>query len=82
MKATFNLGKKRLRFCAGAGVAANVFVKERVRTKTWYGDGSSKKASRDGEFDYKGLMLSPQASIGVNYALNERLNLKAEPTLR
>jgi len=82
VKATFNLGKKRLRFCAGAGVAANVFIKEGVRYKYWYEDGTVKNDSRTSEFDYKGLILSPQASIGVNYALNKRLRLKAEPTLR
>lgn len=82
VKATFNFGKKRLRVCAGAGIAANVFVKETLRLKTWYEDGSTKKDLHNSEFDYKGLMISPQASFGVNYNLNERLYLKAEPTFR
>ena len=82
VKATFNFGKKRLRFTAGAGVAANVFVKETVRWKYLYEDGSSKRDSRTSEFDYNGLMISPQASIGVNYKLNERFHFKAEPTFR
>jgi hypothetical protein len=82
LKASYSFGNKRLRGCIGAGVTLNNFINEKVSWKLWYPDGTTEKDHHGSEFAYNGLSLSPLISAGINYRVNDKLNLKVEPTVR
>jgi len=81
LKANFTIGKKKVRFFTSVGVTANIFIKGTQTSVLVYSDRSDKKTNPT-NFDYKKLNISPAISVGIDYKINNRMNLRVEPTFR
>jgi len=82
LKVNFTFGKKKFRFCASAGLTTNIFINETSTSVQEFSDGDQKKQTSKTSFSYKRIDLSPTVSIGVDYKINNKMNLKVEPTFR
>lgn len=81
LKVKYILGKKRLRFLGGIGLVTNIFLKEMVTKYYYYSDHTDKKRTATG-FNYNTINLSSVVSIGIDYKINNRMNLRLEPTFK
>lgn len=82
LKANFSFGKRKLRFTTSAGIVTNFFINEITTGVFEYGDGSKKRNSTYGVMHFNTTNLSPMISVGIDYKISPKLNLKAEPTFR
>ncbi len=82
LKANFTLGEKKIRFIVSAGIVTNIFLKETVTSVFDYQDGSHTRKTTASGYDYNQLDISPMISAGINWKLNNRSDLKIEPTFR
>lgn len=81
VKANFTIGKKKVRFFTSVGVTTNIFIKETQTSFLIYSDRTDKKTSPT-NFDYNKVNISPTVSVGIDYKINGRMNLRVEPTFR
>lgn len=82
IKANFSFGKKKIRFITSAGIVTNFFINEITTGVFEYGDGSKKRNSTYGVMHFNTTNISPMISVGIDYKISPKLNLKAEPTFR
>ncbi|HEX8516343.1 MAG TPA: outer membrane beta-barrel protein [Bacteroidia bacterium] len=82
VKVNFILGKKKVRFIASTGAAANLFLKETTTSVVEYEDGSKKRYRRGSSFNYNKLNISPQVSAGIDWKIGDKSSLRIEPTFR
>jgi len=82
LKINYIFGKKKIRFITSAGLATNIFIKETLSSIIDYSDGTSEKYSQQSSDENNTVNLSPFVSAGIDYKLNERNNLRIEPTFR
>jgi hypothetical protein len=82
LKANFIFGKKKIRFITSAGLTTNIFIKETVTSVLEYDNGTNDKKTHSTTYDYNKINLSPIVSVGIDWKLNVRSNLRIEPTLR
>ena len=82
LKANFTFGKRKFKFCSSAGLTTNIFIKETSTSIQEFSNGDTKKQTSKTIFSYKRVDLSPRVSIGLDYKINNRMNLKVEPTFR
>lgn len=81
MKANFILGKKKLRFISSIGLTTNVFIKETSTSVLVYSDKTERNSSAT-NFNYNRFNLSPSIGLGIDYQLNDKMNLRIEPSFR
>ncbi len=81
VKVNFTIGKKKVRFFTSVGVTTNIFIKETQKSVWVYSDRTDKKTSPT-NFDYNKVNISPTVSVGIHYKINDRMNLRVEPTFR
>jgi hypothetical protein len=81
VKANFAFGKKKVRFSASFGITTSIFIKEKQKTVLVYSDHTDKKTTQT-NFDYNKVNISPTIGVGFNYKINNRMNLKVEPTFK
>jgi len=76
------VGNSKLRFLAGIGISMNVFINKITNLVT---TDSTGKTSNDRDTYTNGLRkinFTPIFSAGVDYKINDGMNLRIEPTLR
>lgn len=77
LKVNFSFGKKKISLITSAGLTTNILVKE---TSTCVlGSDKSSYSTVDG---YNKVNVSPIISVGINWKLNNRNNIRIEPTFR
>lgn len=81
LKLNITVGQKKLRYCASIGLTTNVFLKEKEQIILFYSKSTTKSSSIT-DIDYKKINISPTFSIGIDYKINSRMNLRVEPTFR
>ena len=81
VKANFTIGKKKVRFFTSVGVTTNIFIKETQTSVLVYSDHTTRKTNPT-SYDYKRVNISPTISVGIDYKINSRMNLRVEPTFR
>lgn len=81
VKVNFTIGKKKVRFFISVGLTTNIFIKETHTSFLYYPDRIDKKTS-PANLDYNKVNLSPTISVGIDYKINDRMNLRVEPTFR
>jgi hypothetical protein len=81
LKLNFTLGKNKFRFTTGIGAAANFLLKESQTSVMYFADRTTRNSGPSG-YNYKKWNLSPFFSIGIDYQLNQKMNLRVEPTVR
>lgn len=82
LKARFTLGEGKARFISGIGFMTNFLLKARQATTFEYADGRKDKRSQASTSDFKAVDISSMLSLGIDYKINEKLNLVAEPVFR
>jgi hypothetical protein len=81
VKVNFTIGKKKVRFFTSVGVTTNIFIKETQTSFLYYSDRTDNKTSPT-NLDYNKVNISPTVSFGIDYKINNRMNLRVEPTFR
>jgi len=81
VKVNFTKGEKKVRFFTSVGLTTNIFIKETQTTFSYFSDHTDKKTSQT-SFDYNKVNISPTLSVGIDYKINDRMNLRVEPTFR
>lgn len=81
LKVNFTAGKKKVRFFSSVGITTNIFIKGTTTSVIYYSD----RTERDKDptsYDFEKVNLSPTVSAGIDYKINDRMNLRVEPTFR
>ncbi|MBK7468092.1 MAG: PorT family protein [Saprospiraceae bacterium] len=81
VKANFTIGKKKVRFFTSVGLTTNIFIKETQTSVLVYSDRTDRKTNPT-NFDYNRVNISPTISVGIDYKINSKMNLRVEPTFR
>jgi len=81
VKANFTIGKKKVRFFTSVGVTTNIFITETQTSVLIYSDRTDRKTSPT-NIDYNKVNISPTISVGIDFKINSRMNLRVEPTFR
>jgi hypothetical protein len=82
-RAILSFGKKRIRFVTSVGITTNIFLKATQTQVLEFENGDIKRYEpQDWERDYKTFNISPTVSIGLDYKISNKLNLRVEPTFR
>lgn len=81
VKANFTFGKKKVRFFTSAGITTNIFIKETQTLVLVYSDRTTRETNPT-MYNYKSVNISPTISAGIDYKINDRTNLRVEPTFR
>ena len=84
LKVHFVLGKKRVRFVGGIGICTNIFI---AANNVFVGkeyDGKTIRISSKGSYfnNYNEINFSPVVSLGVDYKINKKTNLRVEPSFK
>jgi hypothetical protein len=82
LRAIISLGERRLRYVASIGIVTNILLKATQTTVSESLNGDKKRETKTQLEDFKTLNFSPMISVGLDYKVNDRLNLRAEPTFR
>jgi len=82
VKLNFITGKNRVKFIAGAGLAANILLSNSDIVILYYADGSEKETNQYVGVDYNNFNLSALISAGAEFKLKENIILRTEPTFR
>lgn len=82
VKANFTIGKKKVRFFTSIGFVTNIFIKETSTTILKYSDHTERKTGTINYNNYNSVNISPVISAGIDYKINNRMNLRVEPTFR
>lgn len=81
VKANFTIGKKKVRFFTSIGLVTNIFIKETSTTILKYSDHTERKAGTI-NYNHNSVNISPVIGAGIDYKINNRMNLRIEPTFR
>lgn len=82
VKAKFIVGKSKLRFIAGIGFTTSLLLNYKQTVTYEYYNGSTEKKTQSSTSGFNKVDLSPMISAGVDYKLNNKMHLFAEPTFR
>jgi len=82
MRAQFSFGKKRFRSITSIGIMSSFLVRSNTMVVLTYADGSDDKDKQNASAEFNKIGLFPTFSTGVSYALNDRMDLRLEPTFR
>jgi hypothetical protein len=75
-------GNGKLRFIAAVGITTNILVKATVTGVYEYAGGNTGKNTERSTYNYKKINISPLISLGTDYKINDKMYLRAEPTIR
>ena len=82
LKVNFTFREGRVQFFTSAGFYTNIFLNETVKSIQEYANGKSDQKTESTGYRFKRINISPMISLGINYKLNDKLMLRAEPTYR
>ena len=81
-KAKFYFGKGNVRFLSSIGLMTNFLLNVKQTTIVEYSNGKTEKNTQSTTSSFKKVDISPIVSIGIDYKLNKKFHLLAEPTFR
>ncbi len=82
LKAKFSFGKSKMRFLTSIGFMTNFLLNVKQTANYEYNNGSTEKKTQSLTSGFNKIDISPMMSIGVDYKLNNKIHLIAEPTFR
>jgi hypothetical protein len=82
MRAILSFGHKRFQFITSAGITTNLLLNATLTKISENTNGSKQRNTNDQVFSFKVLNISPLISAGIGYRLNNKINIRIEPTLR
>ncbi len=78
----FSIGKGKARFVTGIGIMNNFLVNAKQIIALQYASGKSENKSQSTTSRYQRMDISPMIHVGIDYQVNDRTHLLAEPTFR
>lgn len=82
LKAKFSFGKSKIRFLSSIGFTTNFLLNIKQTNNFEYSDGKTEKKTQSSTSGFKKVDISPMISVGLDYKLNNKIHLQAEPTFR
>ncbi len=82
LKARFIFGKNKVRFFSSIGFMTNFLVQVKQTAQYQFSNGEKEKISESSKSGFHQVDISPMLSIGIDYKLNNKMHLLAEPTFR
>jgi hypothetical protein len=82
LKINLTLGKRKVQFFSSVGITTNIFIGETQTNILKYSDGNTDKRTQSTPYNYNKVDISPIISLGINYKINDKMNLRVEPTFR
>lgn len=82
LKAKFTMGKSKMRFLTSIGFMTNFLLNTKHTANYEYSNGSTEKKTESSSIKFNKIDISPMMSIGVDYKLNNKIHISAEPTFR
>lgn len=81
-KLNVTFSEKKIRFCAGAGLVVNILIKQSFIMIQYFKNGDIQENNNVVHYNYKKFNISPFLSAGIDYQINNKSNLRVEPTFR
>jgi opacity protein-like surface antigen len=81
IKANFAIGQNKVRFFSSIGLTANILI-DATQSSIIVAQNETTKYKQDTNYGYNKLNISPTISVGVDYKINNNMNLRVEPTFR
>lgn len=81
IKANFFIGNKKVRFISSVGITTNILLKATI-TSIYYYTNRKERGTNVYSYDFERVNLSPTVSVGIDYKINNKMNLRIEPTFR
>lgn len=82
LKAKFSLTKGKLGVFSSVGFTTNFLLNVKSKAIIEYSNGKTEKNSQSLKNDFNKVDISPLIGIGIDYRLNRKMHLLAEPTFR
>lgn len=80
LKANFMVGKKNVRFFSSVGVNTHFLITDKQKAILYYADNQTEKQSSTSNNDFNKINVSPIVSLGIDYKINDRMNLRIAPS--
>lgn len=82
LRAIFTVGKRKIRFISSVGITANILINATNTSVVKYADGDTDRNTQEQPYDYKKINFSTTVSVGIDWQLCDKFNLRVEPTFR
>lgn len=82
LKAKIMFGKSKLHFITSVGFMTNFLLNVLQINNFEYADGKTEKKKQSTTSGFNKVDISPMVSIGIDYKVNDKIHLIAEPTFR
>lgn len=82
LRTIFTVGNKNFRFIASVGVTTNILINATTTSIIEYESADTERRTQEQGYDYKTINFSPTASVGIDWQLCDKFNLRVEPTFR
>jgi hypothetical protein len=82
LKAKFSFGKSKVRFISSIGFITNLLLSVKQTNNFEYSNGKTEKKTQSTTSGFKKVDISPIISVGIDYKLNNKIHLMAEPSFR
>ncbi len=80
LKVNFIFGKKKLRFISSLGIIPNFFLGETTKSVFVYANAGKESSTSPENFGYKRLNISPFIGLGIDYKINDKMNVRIQPS--
>ena len=81
LKLNYATGTRNVRFFSSLGITTNIFATETYVLYV-YNPGNTDRNSDPTGVDYNNVNISPTVSVGIDYKIKDRINLRIEPAFR
>jgi outer membrane protein with beta-barrel domain len=82
LKVKFSFGKSKVRFLSSIGFMTNLLLNVKQTNNFEYSNGKTENKTQSSTSGFKKFDISPMISVGIDYKLNNKVHLVAEPTFR
>jgi len=82
LEAKFSFGRSKVRFVSSIGFITNFLLNVKQTNNYEYSNGKTEKKSQSSKSAFNNVDISPIISVGIDYKLNNKIHLFAEPTFR
>lgn len=82
LRTIFTVGSRKVRFISSVGITTNILINATNTSVVKYENGDTDRNTQEQPYDYKKVNFSPTVSIGIDWQLCDKFNLRVEPTFR
>lgn len=82
LRAVFSFGTGKVRFISSLGVSTNILIDASQTSIVQYPGADKERNTYEQDGEFESINFSPTASLGLDYLLTDKLNLRVEPTFR